>query len=391
MNDFITISELTLDLKDLLESNYSHVKVMGEISNYNHHSSGHRYFTLKDSNAQISCVMWRSRHVSFKPEDGMQVTATGKITVYPPRGNYQIDVVSINQAGVGDLYIAFEKLKNELLEKGYFDQSIKKQIPQIPQRIGVSTSPTGAAVKDIFSTFQRRAPFAEIVFHPVRVQGAGTEKEIAAAIKELDKENLDLIVIGRGGGSLEDLWRYNTIEVADAIRNAKTPIISGVGHETDTTISDMVADMRAPTPTGAAELASRFTYEDIMQTLDIRQEEFNSILEKKIKYLREKLEDRAGRIKIERIKNRIEREKEIIEQQKSRLDYLISRNLNDYKEKINSLEGLYKNLHPEKPLDKGFAILFKDGNIVSKDAELKANETVTIKRKNSTNKAKIEK
>ncbi|TNE34377.1 exodeoxyribonuclease VII large subunit, partial [bacterium] len=278
----ISISELTQKIKSTLETGFSQVEVVGEISNYTSASSGHKYLTLKDNNAQISCVMWKSRAINFQIENGMKVFAKGSISVYPPRGSYQLDISSLRPQGIGDLYLAYEKLKKELFELGYFDVSTKKKLPILPQRIGVSTSPTGAAIKDIFSTIKRRIPFAEIYFYPVMVQGSGSENEIANAIIELDKLDLDVLIIGRGGGSIEDLWSYNTKVVADAIYNANTPIISGVGHETDNTIADLVADFRAPTPTGAAEIISINTKEIISQTLDENQITIFNILNNNI-------------------------------------------------------------------------------------------------------------
>ena len=300
-NSSLTVSQLTQNIKSVLETGFQGLSVAGEISNYTAASSGHKYFTLKDNNAQISCVMWKSRTTNFQIENGMKVNITGSVTVYPPRGNYQLDVTSMRQQGVGDLYLAYEKLKKELLELGYFDQNVKKEWNLIPQKIGVSTSPTGAAIRDIFSTLERRAPFAEITFLPVKVQGSGSEFEIANAIERLDKLGLDVIIIGRGGGSIEDLWSYNTRVVADAIFNANTPIVAGVGHETDTTIADLVADHRAPTPTGAAEIVSINTIDIISQTLDEKQLFLRNIMLNTISNISKDLNNKNHRIIIFKI------------------------------------------------------------------------------------------
>jgi exodeoxyribonuclease VII large subunit len=265
----LTVTEITRQIKYALEGNFPRVWVQGEISNCKHHTSGHLYFTLKDEGAQISGVMWRSRVPSlpFTPEDGVKVIARGAITVYPPRGNYQIDVEQMQPLGVGELQIAFEKLKQKLAAEGLFDEEYKKPIPQYPERIGVVTSETGAVLQDIRSILSRRHPSVELILYPVKVQGAGAAGEIAHAIDDLNRfGNVDVLIVGRGGGSLEDLWAFNEEIVARAIVASKIPIISAVGHEIDFSIADFVADLRAPTPSAAAELAVK-PRADILENL----------------------------------------------------------------------------------------------------------------------------
>ncbi|MFQ5772424.1 MAG: exodeoxyribonuclease VII large subunit, partial [bacterium] len=255
-----SVSELTRQIKFLLESSFPEIWVQGEISNFTHHSSGHMYFSLKDENAQISCVMWRSRnqHLFFTPQDGMKVILDARITVYEKRGAYQLDVLQMQPAGVGELQLAFEQLKNRLREEGLFSEEFKKPIPLYPERIGIVTSPTGAAVQDLISVLQRRFPGIEIIINAARVQGEGAATEIARAIDDFnDYGKVDVLIVGRGGGSLEDLWAFNEEVVARAVFRSKIPIISAVGHEVDFTICDFVADLRAPTPSAAAELAVR--------------------------------------------------------------------------------------------------------------------------------------
>jgi len=254
-----SISELTKEIKAILEDSFLKVWVEGEISNYTHHSSGHRYFTLKDQNAQIRCVMWKwiGKHLFFKPQDGIKVKASGQVTVYEKSGQYQLVVSSMQPAGIGELELSFQQLKKKLAEEGLFDSEHKKPIPEFPQTIGIVTSPTGAAIRDILNITRRRAPWIKLLLWPVQVQGEGAAAQISHAIKRFNELGLvDLLIIGRGGGSLEDLWTFNEEEVARAIFKSKIPVISGVGHEIDFSISDFVADLRAPTPSAAAELAA---------------------------------------------------------------------------------------------------------------------------------------
>jgi exodeoxyribonuclease VII large subunit len=252
-----TVTEITREIKSTLEQNFPTLWVEGEISNYLLHSSGHRYFTLKDENAQIRCTLWRFRgdRLQFEPADGMKVMAWGSITVYGRNGQYQLDVAELVPAGVGKLQIAFQKLKEKLFEEGLFDEEHKGTLPRFPERIGVVTSPTGAAIRDITRIIRQRFPGVRIILNPVRVQGEGAAEEIAQAIREFNQyKQIDVMIVGRGGGSLEDLWAFNEETVARAIFDSEIPVISAVGHEIDFTISDFVADARAATPSAAAQM-----------------------------------------------------------------------------------------------------------------------------------------
>lgn len=252
-----TITQLTNEIKNLLERNFEYIWVEGEISNLRIPTSGHIYFTLKDETAQIHAVMFRlqSRLLKFEPVDGLQVISYGRISVYEPRGEYQLIVDYLEPKGLGALQLAFEQLKEKLAQEGLFDPIHKKPIPRLPQRIGIVTSPTGAAIRDMLKIIERRYANVHIFIYPVRVQGPGAAQEIAQAIKELNEwPNIDVIIVGRGGGSLEDLWAFNEEVVARTIFNSQVPVISAVGHEIDYTIADFVADLRAPTPSAAAEL-----------------------------------------------------------------------------------------------------------------------------------------
>ena len=259
----LTVTELTRSIRGALETKFRAVWVQGEISNFKLHPSGHQYFTLKDQRAQIGCVIWRDtlpRKLSGQPlVDGSQVQVYGTVTVFEARGQYQLNVQILQQRGVGLLQAKFEALKRKLQAEGLFAAERKRPLPKFPRRIGIVTSPTGAAIRDMLNVLRRRAPWLQILINPVRVQGTGAAQEIAVAIRELALPNeafapLDLIVITRGGGSIEDLWEFNEEIVARAIFHSPVPIVSAVGHEIDFTISDFVADLRAPTPSAAAEL-----------------------------------------------------------------------------------------------------------------------------------------
>jgi exodeoxyribonuclease VII large subunit len=252
-----TISELTRKIKELLTKSFREVWVTGEVSNLTYHRSGHVYFTLKDEDAALGCVIWRSAagKLRFRIEEGSEIIALGDISVYEVRGNYQLVVVYAEPKGIGALALAFEQLKKKLAAEGLFDERHKKPLPFLPRKIGIVTSPTGAAVRDMIRTILARFPNAHLIVHPARVQGEGAAGEIAAAIQTLNEMNeVDVMIIGRGGGSLEDLWPFNEEIVARAIFASAIPVISAVGHEVDVTISDYVADARAPTPTAAGEM-----------------------------------------------------------------------------------------------------------------------------------------
>jgi exodeoxyribonuclease VII large subunit len=265
-----TVSQLTAEVKSLLERNFEHLWVEGEISNLRLPSSGHLYFTLKDESAQVRGVMFRlqNRLLKFEPADGLQVVCYGRLTVYEPRGEYQIVVDYMEPKGLGALQLAFEQLKEKLSQEGLFDPAHKKPLPHLPQKIGIVTSPTGAAIRDILQIIDRRFANVHILLYPVRVQGAGAGQEIAQAIQELNQwPGIEVLIVGRGGGSLEDLWAFNEEIVARAIYSSRVPVISAVGHEVDFTIADFVADLRAPTPSAAAELVVRNKVE-LVQSLE---------------------------------------------------------------------------------------------------------------------------
>lgn len=255
----LSVSQVNIYIKNVLDNDLllSDVTVKGEISNFKLHSSGHMYMSLKDETGVMRAVMFRTAgaKLRFKPENGMKVVARGRVTVYERDGQYQLYINSMEQEGVGDLHVAFEKLKNKLMEEGLFDTEKKKPLPKYPKKVGVVTAPTGAAIRDIINILSRRFSYTDIVIYPVLVQGENSAKSIVGAIEYFNKEkSVDVMIVGRGGGSIEDLWSFNEEIVARAIYESEIPIVSAVGHEIDFTIADFVADLRAPTPSAAAEL-----------------------------------------------------------------------------------------------------------------------------------------
>jgi len=294
-----TVSSLTAAIKSLLEETFDFVWIEGEISNFAHPSSGHYYMTLKDENAQIRAVMFKMQayYLKFVPEDGMKVLVRGRIGLYEPRGEYQIIIDYLEPLGVGALAAAFEQVKKKLLLEGVFDEVKKRPIPFLPKKIAVITSPTGAAVRDFLRISYRRMPHLDITIVPVRVQGDEAASDIVEAIDIVNKElHVDVIILTRGGGSLEDLWPFNQEEIAYAIRRSTVPVVSAVGHEVDLTISDLAADLRAPTPSGAAELViqEKEILEKNIKDLSLRLEmALNSIIEK----IKDKVKNLSSRIK----------------------------------------------------------------------------------------------
>ena len=294
MNKVYSVSQVTSYLKGIIvkDTLLRAVTVGGELSNVKYHSSGHIYFTIKDSGAALSGVMFASDAytLSFRLKDGVKVEVTGAVGIYEKAGTYQIYAKSIREAGKGELYERFMKLKEELEEMGMFAPEYKMELPRYIHRLGVVTAPTGAAVRDIINVSKRRFPYVEILLYPAKVQGEGAKESIAKGIKVMDGAGVDVMIVGRGGGSIEDLWAFNEKEVAEAIFQCNTPVISAVGHETDTTIADYVADLRAPTPSAAAELAV-FDYRELMSELSGYGSGMRSIMSSRLMRSRLKLKE----------------------------------------------------------------------------------------------------
>lgn len=373
MQQYESVSELTSVIRETLESNFDSLSVIGEISNFKQHVSGHWYFTLKDSNAQISCAMWKgfNNYVFFTPEDGMKIIVNGKISVYPPRGSYQIDVRSMKPAGVGELQAAFERLKSKLAAEGLFDEKFKKSIPSFPEKIGIITGSGSAAYNDIINIVSRRYPIVELVVAPTQVQGEGAAKLIAQAIQEFNNRiDIDILIIARGGGSLEDLWAFNEEIVARAVFESRIPVISGVGHEIDFTITDFVADLRAPTPSAAIELATP-NKEDILDFLKDYSEQLDVTMINKIDESKDSVNEILRSYGFRSIENKVN----IGMQSIDNLYSLISKSIfQKYRNKIQHLKYLEKSLDGydiQKTLKKGFTLVKQNGKFVTRSIHFK--------------------
>jgi exodeoxyribonuclease VII large subunit len=361
-----SVSEITHTIKLLLEENIPTLWVVGEISNFKPHYSGHFYFSLKDENAQISAVLWKSRaeSLAFPLKDGLLVQTFGNIRVYEKSGRYQFDVIKMIPAGIGQLQQIFEQLKQKLYAEGLFDEDHKKPLPEFPLRIGLVTSPTGAALQDMLNIFGRRAPHIEIILRPARVQGEGAAQDIARGIEDLNAAtDVEVIIIGRGGGSLEDLWAFNEEVVARAIYNSKIPIISAVGHEIDFTIADFAADLRAPTPSAAAELASPDAAE-IRESLRDYKNRISLNLLQRIKYNRERIQSFQKSYALRR-------PQDILKQYAFRIDELSMRLQRELLVQtaaksayVKQLNLRLNNLNPKKVLERGYSISYIDGKVI---------------------------
>ena len=404
-NKYLTVSAINRYLKAKFDSddNLRVVFLKGEISNIKYHTTGHIYFSIKDETSKINAIMFagNAKKLLFKPIDGSKVLVTGRISVYEATGGYQIYVDEMLEDGVGNLYIAYEKLKQDLAKEGLFDQKYKKPIPKIPNRVGVVTASTGAAIKDIISTIKRRYPICEVILFPSLVQGDNAKEDIVKNIKLAENYNLDVLIVGRGGGSIEDLWPFNEEIVARAIFDSTIPIISAVGHEIDFTIADYVADMRAPTPTGAAEMAVP-NISDLINNINNLKIRLNESINKKINY---------QKLYLDSIKNSYAIKNPLImyENKKQKLDILIY-NLNKtllkkydnakhkfeilknnyilnnpnllYKDKVIKLDNLIDKLELINPLGvlkRGYSLTYIDNKVLKSVEAVKVNDNLIIK------------
>ena len=401
------------------------VYLKGEISNFKRHTSGHLYLTLKDEESRISAIMFRSAAASLKftPEDGMNVLVTGRISVYPAGGNYQIYIDKMEVDGLGNLYVEFEKLKKKLQQEGLFDPAHKKEIPAFPRKIGIVTAPTGAAIKDILSTIKRRFPICETILFPALVQGASAASDVAKKIEIANTYDIDVLIVGRGGGSIEDLWAFNEEIVARAIYNSHVPVISAVGHEVDVTIADFVADKRAPTPTGAAEMAVP-TVSEVKNIFALKKNTLSSIIKERITIANQELKKlRASYIlknpmtlyevkmqKLDSLTDALNKDmtnyiaKKRLELQNYQKNYVLQNPLNSYTKYFKDLENNQKVLknkieqilekktsdlqyiiqtlrlvNPLNILEKGYSLVKKDGHIIKSTQNIKNNDILDIK------------
>lgn len=365
----------------------SNLQIEGEISNFKQHYSGHMYFSLKDDKGKIRSVMFKgdNENLTFKLEEGMKVIATGYISVYEREGDYQFYIRSIKDKGIGDLYKAFDELKEKLSKEGLFDEKYKKELPYLPKKIGIVTSSTGAAIRDIISILKRRYSPCHILIYPTLVQGPNAAKEICEGLKYLDNRgDIDLIITGRGGGSFEELFAFNDEELARTIFNLKTPIISAVGHEIDFTIADFVADLRAPTPSAAAELAvPDMSYlNDYLQGKYIHLSNlFNTYLKNHKHYLKVVEKTLEFNNPITKLKDK----KQYLDNIYRDLNYLLEKTLSREMKKLVVIEHRLKLLDPSNSLDKGYGIIYnKNGKVVRTIDEVKPNDEVNILMKDGT-------
>jgi exodeoxyribonuclease VII large subunit len=376
----LSVSELTRRIKGTLERGFTSVAVEGELSNFKHHSSGHFYFTIKDENAQIQGVMWRSRALTlaFTPQDGMKIIARGRVTVYEIRGVYQIDVADLRPLGTGELQLAFERLKQKLAALGYFETRRKKPIPRFPSRIGLVTSPTGAAIRDIVNIVSRRWPLSELILFPVSVQGAGAAAEIAGAVREFNSlKNVDVMIVGRGGGSLEDLWAFNEEVVADAIFHSAIPVISAVGHEIDFTISDFVADLRAPTPSAAAELVvpNRAEMVEVVRNYCYTIQKYAI---ERLSSEREKITGIMRSYAFNRPVDLLRQHSQQLDELKRSLLRVVANRLLLSREQWSSLDKRVHSVDPALILRRGYVIVRKNGRIIDSSGMLRTEDSVNL-------------
>ena len=414
-NNYITVGALTRYIKYKIDNdvNLQEVYIKGEISNFKRHSRGHFYFTIKDEESRINAIMFSSQtsKVAFEPVDGTKVLVKGRISVFEQTGNYQIYVSEMMEDGVGNLYALYEKLKQDLKKEGLFDESHKKKIPAIPSRVGVVTAPTGAAIRDIISTINRRYPLCEVYLFPSLVQGNGAKEDIVKKIKLADTYDLDTLIVGRGGGSIEDLWAFNEEIVARAIYECNTPVISAVGHEVDFTIADFVADKRAATPTGAAEIAvpDKLELKKLIKQLELRSSKninniinYNKTILDKIKtsyILKNPMS--IYEIKEQKLSNTIDKLNSYI------VNYLDSKNtrLNNLKTSyiLKSPSKIYENkqnkythlieklevLNPLNTLKRGYSITKINNKVVTDIKSVKKDDLINISIKNGNIDAKV--
>ncbi len=426
-HEYLSISQINQFIKMVFDNNsyLQKVYLKGEISNFKRHTSGHLYLTLKDEEARISAIMFRSMaaKLNFVPEDGMNVLVEGRISVYPAGGNYQIYIDKMEQDGLGNLYIEFEKLKKKLQQEGLFDPMHKQELPKFPRRIGIVTAPTGAAIKDILSTIQRRFPICETILFPSLVQGASAKEDIVKNIRLANTYDIDLLIVGRGGGSIEDLWAFNEEVVARAIYESKIPIISAVGHEVDVTIADFVADKRAPTPTGAAEMAVP-TIAEVESLFAAKKMEVSNLFLNRLAEKKHQLKKLADSfilknpmvlydVKIQKLDNLIERLQSSVttyfEEKKQRFiqlkaHYILQNPVIIYESQLNKVKTeqalLQKNIktillkkqndlafivqtlklvNPLNILDKGYSLVKKDGHILKNSSNIKVEDQLQIR------------
>lgn len=379
----LSVSQINFYIKSIIENDGSlqFVLVTGEISNLTvHQRSGHIYLSLKDSNSVISAVMFagNARRLKFRLENGMKVICRGRISVYEPSGRYQLYIEDMQPDGVGALTLAFEQLKKSLAQKGLFDNAHKKPLPKFPKTIGVITSPTGAAVQDITNIIRRRFPSADIVLAPVLVQGESAPEQLVRAVNKFSASKIaDVVIIGRGGGSAEDLWAFNDEQLAYAVYNCETPIISGVGHETDFTVCDFVADVRASTPSAAAELAVP-DRQELMSYYFKQKQYISAMLDRKIKTAQLRFENQQRRMSASSPKLKAEQLEKQLSAKSEKLTRFMNIYISNKENKLVAAKGKLDGLNPLNVLNRGYAIAEKDEKIITSSKQLKDGDDFTV-------------
>jgi exodeoxyribonuclease VII large subunit len=379
----LTVSEVTNYIKRMLDNDFilSNLSVKGEISNLKYHSSGHIYFSLKDNNGKINCVMFKSSAMllKFALEEGMEVIIKGRASIYPATGSFQLYCEEIRKEGIGDLFVKFEKLKEKLSKEGYFDEAHKKNLPKYPERVGIVTSSTGAAIKDIINVATRRSNLVDLILYQAKVQGIDAYKEIIEGIKYFNKKNsVDIIIVGRGGGSIEELWNFNEEELAKAIYNSKIPIISAVGHEIDFTICDFVADVRAATPSQGAEIAVPLS-SDIRDKISDISNRIDKKIDSKLQSCKIELSGAERLLKLNSPITKISNSYLELDKLQERLRFVIKAKLKKEKSAIENLNNLLFAHNPINVISKGYAIIEdNDNNLITSKEMLKESKEIKI-------------
>ena len=380
----LTVSQLTFRIRKLLEDSpeLRDVWVTGEVSNLSRPASGHIYFTLKDKNASLKCVMWKTEAARTRPtlQEGSAVEVHGKIAVYEPQGQYQLIASLIQAKGEGALYQEFLRLKAMLEAEGLFAIERKREIPEFPKHIGIVTSATGAALRDMLNTIRRRQPLARVILAPSPVQGVEAPPALVNAIQSLNKQNPDIILVARGGGSIEDLWAFNDERVVREVVNSKAPIISGVGHETDFTLCDFAADLRAPTPTAAAELATQITLDDLKADLTLHSSRLTDLISGLLSDHRTLLSSLTARLKYVSPERRIQSEIQLLDELARRTTTALKHSIQLQSARVDGISKRLQSLNPAGVLARGYAIITRkeDGKVVSQVLDAKGELTVRV-------------
>lgn len=394
MEEVSTVSQVNMYIKNMFVRDYAlrQLRVKGEISNCKYHSSGHIYFTIKDQSSQLSCVMFATytRGLTFRMKEGQNVIVSGNISVYERDGKYQMYAMSVTQDGVGKLYEEYEKLKKRLLAEGLFDDSKKKKIPRFAQKIGVVTAQTGAVIQDIRNVSNRRNPYVQIILYPAKVQGKDAHQTIIKGLQYFEKTDVDIVIIGRGGGSIEDLWEFNQEELAYAIAACTKPVISAVGHETDTTIADYAADLRAPTPSAAAELAV-FSYRDYEIALQEYRYTLNRYMENVLQIKRLQLKQYETVLSHASPKDLIAQRRLFLAECADRMTYLIEQKILSAKHQLALYAEELKGLSPLQKLQDGYSYVENaQGKNVNRVKDLTKGEILTVKMTDGQAKVSVE-